>query len=485
MPNENSITCFTDLKSSTQLTEQLGNAGIKKYRDEHLKVGKLLAVQSGGKYIKNIGDAHMVSFQTIESALKFTAQLQQFYYPQPNFLKAPLEIRIGLFLGVVEPVDDDIFGSGINQAARVEGVSQPGEIWLNKDLVNSIKTVWGKEVSKYFKSKGSFELKGIHHPQKQKLFSFDWFAFITDKPEYNLSQLIYKHFQDASIIVSNISISDISNPAYIIWPVVPRDGVNVIHRGQLEMIRLLALLGWKVHVLIADCGAKDNPSRTYSEKFKQMINQYGIKRDLHDIEYSFMSDLFTPRCKDCNKLHGYFQSVISDLTLEDLLAINQKEYAESVRETIKKSVALDFLRPALTISSVLYLSNLLSNKSIVVVGYDEHIQWERAHAIPDTRSQFGVLFNPILKQKKGFQGKQTKNWPLYFSWEKIVEEMQEYELSQWLTKMHLFLPNFPATFIEIKGKRITPEDWQDIDKFESKIDKSVLAKTIFDNIISI
>jgi hypothetical protein len=240
------------------------------------------------------------------------------------------------------------------------------------------------------------------------------------------------------------------------------------------------MVGSKVHVLIADCGATNNPKRTYSERFKSDINKHALKRNLKDIQYSFMSDLFEPRCDGCDRFHNHFQSVISQLTLEDLLAINNKEYAEDVKKGIKTSPTLDFLHPALTISSVIHLSTDINDKCIVVVGHDEKIQWESAHqAIRSTRDRFGVLFNPKLMRKGGTQGRQTHNWPMYFSWEKIVEEMEEYDLAQWLTQLHLFLSSFPASTITIDGIAFSPTDWQKNEQFESKIDKNALAQQVF------
>ena len=85
---------------------------------------------------------------------------------------------------------------------------------------------------------------------------------------------MFKHFGEASITPANARLADIASLPLIIWPVVPRDGVNAIHRGQLEIIRLLAMMGSKVHVLIADCGVAENYPRPYSEEFRKMIDDY-------------------------------------------------------------------------------------------------------------------------------------------------------------------------------------------------------------------
>lgn len=487
MSNNICVTCFTDLKGSTALTEQMGHEKFRKFRVEYLRIGKILSDNLKGNYVKSIGDSHMLTFDDPIISLQFAAHLQQYYEPQTNFCTHELESRIGLFLGVVDQDVSDVFGSGVNQAARVEGLCPPKEIWVNKEFVDAVSKIWGQpKAKKYFLTKGDFELKGIITPPTQELFSFDWQNYMKEYPKYSLANLVLKHFQEASIITSNLRIEDISSKAAIIWPVVPRDGVNAIHRAQLEMIRLLTILGWSVHVLIADCGVTKSFTKVYAEKFKNSIEDYAIKRGMRNFEYSFMSDLYTPKCNNCDVIHKYFQSVISSLTLENLLDYNHKEYSDEVKEGVKKAATLDFLHPALTISSIMYLCESKPNKCIVVVGHDEHIQWEGVHAsIPDTRSKFGVLFNPVIKRKEGVQAHQTKNWPLFFNKESIVSAMGEFNLEEWLIKLHLYLPNFPAKSVKINNEELTAIDWAPDKPFTRSIDKHSLAQEVFEKILSI
>lgn len=479
------VTCFADLKDSTLLTEKLGQDEMRRYREEFLQVGQSLCELVGGNYIKNLGDGHLIIFESPESAFRFSMQLQQYYLPQPCYKKAPLKIRIGLFLGVVEFCSGDVFGSGVNQAARVEGKTQPGEILVNKDLVDAIGKVWAKvKTEKYLKSCGKFELKGIIDPPEQELFSFDWLAYGMDNVNDGLALLIFNHLQEASVIPSNLSIRDIAKPAFIIWPVVPRDLVNAIHRGQLEMIRLLTLAGWRVNVLIADCGISESLTREYSEEFRKKIEAYAEMRHMKDLKILLMRDLYKPRSSSCDKLHTYFQRVISDLTLDDLIGINKKDYIKEEQEKVGEKATLDFLRPALTIAAVLQLSEQLGGKCVVIVGNDEHDQWIRAHDIPGCRKQIGVLFNPVLmkKKKKGPQAQQLKNWPHWDSWHDMSEEMKKTNLASWTIQLHAFIPSFPRRRIKIGQKEVCKEDFE---KIEEHVTNEVLAKHVFDNILSI
>jgi hypothetical protein len=189
----------------------------------------------------------------------------------------------------------------------------------------------------------------------------------------------------------------------------------------------------------------------------------------------------------CSHLHRHFQTVISQLTLEDLQAINLKDYPAEVRQTINSSATLDFLRPALTISAVLYLSETLQCKCEIVAGHDERKQWEAAHAsIPSSRSQFGVLFNPVLNAKSGHQGRQTKNWPLYFNSQQVLEDMDTYDSAVWFSKLHLFLSSFPETEIRIGSVVIQPEIWASPDaetEIIGLVGKPELARHVFEHVL--
>jgi len=486
MTNEFVVTCFADMKDSTPMNEMMGNIGVSPIRDEYLAVGEILAKYNGGDYIKNIGGNDMITFRDLESPFNFAVQLQQFYQPHPNYSKAPVISRIGLYLGVVDRREHDAFGSGVNQAARVEGKAEPGTIWLNKELMEAICKVWGEVNARpFFASEGEFELKGIKNPPKQELYSFKWQDYIKIHPDKSLSSIVFKHFQDASVIITNLTLADFGNQPSIIWPVKPRDNVNAIHCGQLEIMRLLAMLGFQVNVLIADCGATPIP-RVYSENFKNMIEKFAHSRGIRNLKYTFMSDLFTPKCPGCDEFHRHFQNVISQLTFQTLLNINNKDYDTNVKDAISRAATLDFLHPALTISAVLHLSKQIGRKCIIVAGYDEKIQWEEAlDSIPYTRDQFGVLFNPILNNKDGtYQGRQTKNWPLYFSWQRMIPDMEKYNLTIWLTKLHLFLYHFPSPSIKIGDIWFSPKDWQSDPEFEKRIYKEALAKDVFNKILT-
>src|SRR6516164_1391468 len=71
-----------------------------------------------------------------------------------------IELRIGIHVGDIMIEDDDIFGDGVNIAARLESIAQPGGICISDDAYRQVR---GK-LDANFQDAGEHELKNIAHP---------------------------------------------------------------------------------------------------------------------------------------------------------------------------------------------------------------------------------------------------------------------------------------------------------------------------------
>lgn len=484
MTNKMTVTCFTDLEGSTELTNTMGHADALPVIQEHLRIGKILCENIGGTYIKSLGDAHLIRFDDLEQGLEFALQMQEFYKAQHCFNRTPqLRVRIALFLGVVDITEDDIFGYGVNAAARVQGESSPTMVVVNKDLVDQIEKVWGVPKTKgFFEEIGERELKGLS--KKHRLYSFKWEKFSSENSQFGISKQIHMHLEQASVEFSNLGFDEFAKLGKIIWPVVPREIVTAIHRAQAEIVKLLAMMGWNIQLLITDCGTQ-NQERKYSDRFRERLETYMKSIGITHMEVIYMSDLYDPQYANHTKVQSLFRTVSSKLTLNDLLAINNKGYSVVVKEEKETSPALDFLRPALSIAAVLYLSVREGHKVVILAGKDERIQWERAYRLPESRPKIGVLMIPVLKDNKEYQRQQKQNWPIWDSLPALKLDMEASNLAWWTFCLHAFIPAFPSPFVEI-GKdeskpEISPNDWpEELEMtIPSSIDKDKLAVTVW------
>jgi hypothetical protein len=462
------ITCFTDIKDSTPLTEELGHERMMPILREHLNIGKCLIKENGGSYIKNIGDAHMGTFKSLEGAVRFATEFQQYVRTQPCLERQPLFVRVALYLGPVEPKDEDVFGSGVNRAARLEGLTQPGTVTINGNLHENIISAWGKgKTDKYFESTGIHELRGIKG--QEELFVFKWELYAKEHAHESLASRVYKCLEDANTVPTNLNENDLNPPGVIIWPVVPRELATAIHRGQIEIMRLLALLGWRIHFLIADCGADGDDEGTL-KTFTSAILSHAKYRNLCKIEVSSLSSYFDREYDGQAEVIEQFRLITTKLTIKNLTDINLKDYSVEDLSRIQENPALNFLRPILTCAMVLHLAKKYSamyagSKILIVAGEDEKTQWQ--HVIELDPKRIGAIFNPSLRRSDAtgqHTARQSTNWPIWFSKSNLLEEMKTTNAAKWVFQLFAQIPSFPARDVEIAGKVYCARDW--LEEFE-------------------
>ena len=87
-----------------------------------------------GRVVKRTGDGSMIEFRSVVDAVRCAIEVQNGMVERNAGLppERRIEFRIGVHLGdVVEESDGDLMGDGVNIAARVEGVCEPGGVCLS------------------------------------------------------------------------------------------------------------------------------------------------------------------------------------------------------------------------------------------------------------------------------------------------------------------------------------------------------------------
>jgi adenylate cyclase len=116
-----------------------------------------------GRIVKRTGDGSIVEFRSVVDAVNCAIELQKAMVDR-NAGVAPdkrIEFRIGIHLGdVVEESDGDLMGDGVNIAARLESVAEPGAICLSEDAYRQVKGRLDLKVSDL----GAVKLKNIAEP---------------------------------------------------------------------------------------------------------------------------------------------------------------------------------------------------------------------------------------------------------------------------------------------------------------------------------
>ncbi|MGB9011453.1 MAG: AAA family ATPase, partial [Aeromicrobium sp.] len=151
---------FTDLVGSTDLRSRLGEEAADQVRRRHDEVVTAAIEGQSGHVVKSLGDGLMAVFESSADAVAAAIDAQQRVTALGSELPEPIEIRAGASVGDVSIEDGDYFGTAVNEAARLCGVAQGGQI-LVADLVRALARGRG---GFNFEPVGSLELKGLPDP---------------------------------------------------------------------------------------------------------------------------------------------------------------------------------------------------------------------------------------------------------------------------------------------------------------------------------
>ena len=124
-------------------------------------VDPLIAVH-GGRIVGTAGDSLMADFSSIVDALSCGVEMQRASRAinDPIPPERRLELRIGVNLGDVIVDGDDIFGDGVNIAARLEALAQPGTVCISQTVYDHVRN----KLDLDYRPLGSHRVKNIAEP---------------------------------------------------------------------------------------------------------------------------------------------------------------------------------------------------------------------------------------------------------------------------------------------------------------------------------
>ena len=119
-------------------------------------------VEHHGRIVKLMGDGMLVEFASVVDAVHAAVETQQAVVDHNSDVPADkrIELRIGINLGDVVIDGDDIQGDGINVAARLEGMAEPGGICVSGMVYEGVRD----RIDVPFEDLGEQEVKNIDRP---------------------------------------------------------------------------------------------------------------------------------------------------------------------------------------------------------------------------------------------------------------------------------------------------------------------------------
>src|SRR5947208_12172203 len=124
-----------------------------------------------GRIVKLTGDGILVEFPSVVSAVACAAEIQRAVRARNASVppETRIEFRIGVNVGDVIVEGGDIFGDGVNVAARLESIAPPGGIAVSQ----SVRDQLGKRLGFTFEDMGERRLKNIERPIRVYSISLD------------------------------------------------------------------------------------------------------------------------------------------------------------------------------------------------------------------------------------------------------------------------------------------------------------------------
>ena len=123
---------FTDIVGYTAF---MGNDEQKAFAilNKNREIQKPIIEQYNGRWMKELGDGIMASFNTVSDAVNAAIKIQEACNDTKDF-----QLRIGIHLGEVVFENDDVFGDGVNIASRIQTVAKPGSIFISETVHSNI-----------------------------------------------------------------------------------------------------------------------------------------------------------------------------------------------------------------------------------------------------------------------------------------------------------------------------------------------------------
>ncbi len=159
MPRHLAAILMADVVGYSRLMEADETGTLAAMQERRLAVLEPLMREHGGRTVKEMGDGVLVEFASAASAVSCALALQARLSALNKNLSLDKRIvmRIGINLGDVIGEGDDIYGEGVNIAARLEALAEAGGICLSGSVHESI----GNQLGRDFVDAGMHEVKNM------------------------------------------------------------------------------------------------------------------------------------------------------------------------------------------------------------------------------------------------------------------------------------------------------------------------------------
>lgn len=165
---------LTDIKGFSSLNQANEEIALDLLQEHNTLIRKVLSLHKGLE-IKTIGDAFLVEFKSalaaVRCAVDIQTQLNERNTTEPA--ERAVLVRIGIHVGDVVHREGDVFGDGVNIAARIEPRAVPGGICISDQVYAQVHN----KIDVNMPSMGTPKLKNIDYPIELYHVDLPWVKF--------------------------------------------------------------------------------------------------------------------------------------------------------------------------------------------------------------------------------------------------------------------------------------------------------------------
>ena len=150
-----------DVSSYTQLMEQDETGTLERLRVSRDSMAALIS-RHDGRVVNTWGDALIAEFPSVVEAVTCAVEIQQELAVRNRALPETerMWFRIGVNLGDIMVENDDIYGEGVNIAARLQQIAEPGGIMISRPVHDQVRN----KLSLGFDFLGDQTVKNVAEP---------------------------------------------------------------------------------------------------------------------------------------------------------------------------------------------------------------------------------------------------------------------------------------------------------------------------------
>jgi adenylate cyclase len=151
---------FADIVGYSQLASRDETSALALVEQLRSMIEEILA-EHGGRLVKATGDGGLAEFASAEAAVRSGLALERRFAERAGLLVPGARLRVGIHVGEVVPgAGGDLYGDGVNTAARLQQSAEPGQVVVSEDVWRSLR----QRSELWFTPLGERRLKGLAAP---------------------------------------------------------------------------------------------------------------------------------------------------------------------------------------------------------------------------------------------------------------------------------------------------------------------------------